>query len=229
MFHACNITSNLLIFQERLQHSLHAALLYCYLISINLYEPACKSGIKNKMFSFTRCQNELDNQTFRTRTLYQMQLWTDLFHVQVEYSRLLHSLNVWQAWVQVRRILSERVRWNWLSVAVDTDLFAQPTLGLWTQGHRRMYGKHRGERWWSLLFMVLYIRPWRTSFETRSKELPNNLLGANSLSILKYLAICVNRIFFPVETKDSHQALFRVWRIQPNPSHRPPLRFTLII
>lgn len=132
-------------------------------------------------------------QENRTRNSYLMQLWTGLFHVNVEFSRLLHPSNVWQ--------LGSRSEKLYPNVSGGTycrsghGSFAQPTLGLWTQGHRRMYGKHRGERWWSLVCMVLYIRPWRTSFETRSKQLWNNLLGANSLSILKYLVICVNRIF----------------------------------
>jgi len=52
---------------------------------------------------------------------------------------------------------------------------------------------------------VLYIRPWRTSIETRNKQLRNNLLDAKSLSSLGYLAICENRIFIAVVTRDSRR------------------------
>jgi hypothetical protein len=89
------------------------------------------------------------------------------------------------------------------SCAVDTDL----SLSLRSDCGLKVTGVcmkvHKQKRWWPLWLMVLCIRPWRTSFETRNKQLRNNLLEAKSLSSFKYLSICENRVFVAVVTKDS--------------------------
>lgn len=111
-------------------------------------------------------------------------------------------------WVQVSEELYPNVSGgtdlvSQCSCAVDTDL----SLSLRSDCGLKVTGvsmkAYKQKRWWPLWRMVLCIRSWRTSFETRNKQLRNNLLNAKSLLSLEYLAICENRVFIAVVTKDS--------------------------